>query len=99
MFICLKDHFRCPTLLPSACPRQEISWSHAVTTPWVKQFWKSVCVHFLEEVEGNVFESGAARVCPRALEFLIYFSSFSQGSICWETFAPLLMQTPSYKNT
>lgn len=51
-----------------------------------------VCVHFLEEVDGTVFESRAPRVCPRAIVQVIYFSSFLQSSICWKTFAPLLMQ-------
>lgn len=51
MFICLKDCSCPPSLLTSAQPRQELNWSHAVTTPLVRQFWKSMCVRLLEKVE------------------------------------------------
>lgn len=48
--------------------------------------WKVVCLR-----------EGSRGLSQNLALYLFFFTS--QESICWETFAPLLRQTPSYKNT
>lgn len=85
MFICLEDYSHLPTRLTPARPRQEVGWPHAVTTPSVRQFWKSACVHLLEEVEGSMFERGQLGSVPEP-SLIFIFLHFTEehllGDLC-----------------